>query len=241
MIKFYYTAVLLLAPMALCASNTINLDAPALYAPGQVNTPLLTKAKSFSPGIYNSFVNGFDFSAAYMVTDNIGISASFLTSPMGKESSSKNGEKLTIDNKDCGVEAAVGYSVTPFSNVVTNVYGGYGFAYANSVSFLGRDPAEADAFLHTVFVRPAVGLVYKHFETALIAKASVITTQNYNDRSNKDTGNKSACYFEPGIIIRMGFENVKFHAGLGFMILHYGDSLHNMLPIDFTTGVTGRF
>ncbi len=189
------------------------------YAPGANNVPLFKEKNEgriqlqYSSG---NFMRGFDLQSAYAVGKHLGLQCNFLYAGENDEDyGSGNGTYI---------EAAMGY-FKPLNNNrwVFETYAGLGTGIVHNKYEM---QASATTGVTKLFIQPSFGYSSINFEMALSSEFSTVIFKVRNSTLTKDNNfgdfddieflrsTKSSFFWEPGIIIRGGFKNVKALAQL---------------------------
>ena len=186
------------------------------YQPGANNVPLFKEKNEARIQIQSSGGNnlsGFDAQTAYAVGDHTGLQLNFFHAGAKEE-----GYGIGRGNY---IEAAAGY-FKAFSNnrLVFETYGGLGYGSVTNVygssDFYGGESSKFGIL--KLFAQPSFGFTHKNFSVALSSKFAVasfhlasssVTKENnpYDVEDIKSLDNKSFFLWEPGFMIRGGFEH----------------------------------
>lgn len=203
------------------------------YAPNTANMPLLSeKGEARVNGQYttgfSSGFNGGELQLAYAVSNHLGIMLNGFTGSKS-EIVTDWGPFPGPDTKEKGYgsyfEVGSGYFKNLANNFVVEVYGGFGFG---SVTNDYDQGSLSKVKLRKFSLQPAVALKHKHAEIGFVPRFALL-----NWRLQKLTGfppeelmeiyrKPHPILFEPGVIVRTGFQNVKLQLSLNLAdILNY--------------------
>ena len=186
------------------------------YQPSANNVPLFKEKNEARIQIQSSGGNnlsGFDAQTAYAVGDHTGLQLNFFHTG-AKEEGYGVGRGNYID-------AAAGYFKAMSNNrLVFETYGGIGYGSVTNVygssDFSGGESSKFGML--KLFAQPSFGFTHKNFSIALSSKFAVasfhlasssVTKENnpYDLEDIKSLDNKSFFLWEPGFMIRGGFEH----------------------------------
>jgi hypothetical protein len=139
-----------------------------VYVPTKNNVPLLSEKGEFQA--FAGIGLGVNTQAAYALTDNIGISTSYLYA----NNSEDNG---TVVREHQAGEIAIGYYKNLNSNLCFEVYGGYGGGKGQAIdtsNFLFANNLYAKGSYQKFFVQPAIGSNKNRFNWNVSIKCSLV-------------------------------------------------------------------
>ena len=191
------------------------------YAPAAPTVPMLVKKNDFSLAMNGSLgenSHGNSVHAAFMPLKNLGLMASY--------SWLKNGDAPDDVGKVTNYELGAGYvwRFSPYWHFET--YGGIGSGKVDNSHYTGYSKIKTNGF----FLQPTISVSDKTqlFQFGFVSKFSLAkfdlrdTTFN-NDREPVVTqqmqllhDNPSQFFWEPGFVLRAGWEIFQFHLGYSF-------------------------
>src|SRR6266498_665245 len=214
------------------------------YAPNSNNVPLLKEKNDGRIQLQLSSGNdyeGFEFQSAYAVGKHTCLQLNFFTASGDyKEADIKYGS-----GKGTYIEAAAGYFAPSHNNHwVFETYAGAGTGTVTN-EYMKSEFSKVG--VTKFFLQPSFGFSTKNFEIAISSKFSManIRLKDYTITENNNPydfidikflqNNKSFFFWEPGIIMRGGFEQFKFLAQLTLSVPN--DSELNIDPVNLSLGI----
>lgn len=222
------TNIALLAPVLLlviCSSSCVHY----YYAPNSNNVPLLKeKGEGRIQASYTSTAtqdnentaNGFELQSAYATGNCFALQFNLMHVSETEDEGSGSGTYA---------EAAAGYfkAIGPRRHLVFEAYGGLGYG---GVKNEFSDNGVAKTSIFKFFAQPSFGYTSKYFDAAVSSKFSLVnlgygsaTISKDNDPYDYDyveslKGGKSYFLWEPGLMLRGGFPNVKLSLQVTYSI-----------------------
>ena len=202
------------------------------YIPNMSNVPLLSEENELNINIGAS-TSGFEPQISYAFNDKFGVmcNANF--------SSSKNDGETDSDrfHQHFFGELGVGRYWANTKNFRFEVFGGFGAGKINS--YIPDDEFSfhpiVDAFSTRFFLQPNIGLKTSVFDLALSNRFSFVH-MNFTD-NNMNSSNIDP-YWEPSLIVKLGYHNIKVFSQFGISLPLFEHSLHyNYMPFVFGIGV----
>ncbi len=208
------------------------------YAPSSNNVPLFKEKKEgrmqaqFSSG--NAY-SGFEIQSAYAVAKHAAVQLNIFSA--GKDDGEYGSGHGTY------AEVAGGY-FKPFykKRFVFETYAGFGSGSVKNIfkNTFDYTSAEAKTSVKKFFIQPSVGFASTYFDIALSSKFSgvatgvkysTLTKENFDFDYEQVSSLKGKSYFywEPGIMIRGGFKQIKFSAQVT-----YSAGNKTQFPVDDT-------
>jgi hypothetical protein len=182
------------------------------YYPTSFNAPLLSDAEQFE-GTVSLGKNGGELLLAFSPVNHFGVIAT------GNYKDNKNNETTTDNgdlkdfNRHLFGEMALGFFSKVGSKGVFEVYGGYGYGITEGLNEVLSEVDYDKAFYSKYFFQPQIGISNKIFEGALVTRLSLIdmnsTAYDYQ---------QSVLFIEPGLVIKVGYKNIKFCTQLGLSL-----------------------
>lgn len=195
------------------------------YAPSSNNVPLFKEknegriqAQYTTTGAQVDYdaADGFEIQTAYAVGNHTALQLNFFhASENDQEYGSGSGNYI---------EAAYGY-FKPFAKKrwVFETYAGLGTGSVNNIfkNTLNYTTEQAKTSITKFFVQPSVGFATKYFDAAFSSKFSLVNLGFNNSTLSKENNQydyeyveslrkgKSYFFWEPGLMIRGGFEHIK--------------------------------
>lgn len=199
-----------------------------LYLPNQINAPVLSNKGDFSGNISIGLSN-FNFQTAYSPTQNMGLMLNYAG---GKNSSEKNYTNSNIYNFG---EIGVGYYLPLATNLLFDVYGGFGLGEAYTYDNSFDSPNSVNGKYSRLFVQPSITISASDAFDANFAVRPVLVFMNKITNSNTSI-RSSTLFFEPVITLKYGWKYIKIINQLGFSlpgtVIDYGYN-----PIIFSVGL----
>jgi len=212
MIKYFFTTAVLISIAIINTSCTHYY-----YAPSANNVPLFKEKKEARIQAQSSEGNeysGFDIQTAYALSNHAAMQLN-LFHASGNDGEYGSGSGLYV-------EAAGGYYMPSHNkHWVFETYAGLGLGGVKNMYGNFRKAEESKTSVTKFFIQPSYGFTSNHFDMALSSKFSMIMTgvnhstltkannEFYYTEVNSLKG-KSFFFWEPGVIIKAGFKNVKF-------------------------------
>ncbi|MEP6681893.1 MAG: hypothetical protein ABJA35_01485, partial [Parafilimonas sp.] len=189
------------------------------YAPNSNNVPLFKEknevrvsAQYVETGgdVDLESADGIEIQTAYAVSNNAAVQLNFLSAGKTDEDGSGSGTYI---------EAAGGYFKTfgRKKKFVFETYAGAGFGSVKN-HFIYNGNGDAKTSIAKGFIQPSLGFASRYFCAAFSSKFSLVTlgskSSNINEAQhptdyafvNSLKGGKSYLFWEPGIMLRGGFE-----------------------------------
>jgi len=190
------------------------------YAPNSNNVPLFKEKNegriqasyaSTATGGNTKDANGFELQSAYAVGNHTALQFNLFSASESEDDGSGSGTY---------VEAACGYfkPVDARRHWIFETYGGLGYGGVKN-EFGGGVIAKTSIL--KLFAQPSFGFTSKYFEMAFSSKLSLVNLGYISSNISKDNnpldydyveslrGGKSYFLWEPGLMLRGGFKNVK--------------------------------
>jgi len=184
------------------------------YYPTTYNAPLFTGMEQFESNI-SWGTSGYDAQIAFAPINHFGFIAT--GSYADRNSSSEFDDNSTdIDHdfhKHLFGEMGLGYFTGIGSKGAFEIFGGYGRGRTEGYyddSWDSNSPYDKATY-SKYFIQPEIGITNKVFEGALVTRLSMI---DMNSKINNY--NTTALFMEPGIVMKVGYEYVKFYTQFGF-------------------------
>jgi len=199
------------------------------YAPSTNNVPLFkeknegriqaSSASTATQGNENT-ANGFELQTAYAIGNHTALQLNMLHVSDDEDEGSGSGTYL---------EAAGGYfkALGAHRHWVFETYGGFGYGGVKNVF---SNETTAKTSIKKLFLQPSIGFTSKYFDAALSSKFSLADLGYVNSNLSKDNdpddydyveslrGGKSYFLWEPGLMLRGGFPNVKLSVQVTYSI-----------------------
>jgi hypothetical protein len=191
-----------LFPLILVLTLLLSSCAPE-YIPNVINTPLLHNKGELQVSA-SAGISGFDPQAAYAVTDNFGLmlNASF------SNRSSNTGSDF---HKHNFVEFGLGYYKVFEEYFCFEVYGGGGFGNNQGKYTTGWGISESNNESTRFFVQPAIGISTEFVDLALASRLAQLSIHS-------DEGHFRDLYIEPALVLKLGYQYLKFITQVGFSV-----------------------
>ncbi len=218
--KKNYTHILILGIIIFLNSSCVHY----YYAPSSNNVPLFKeKGEARIQAQYTSTAaqaddaaDGFEIQTAYAAGNHTALQLNFFhASENEQEYGSGSGNYI---------ESAYGY-FKPFAKnrLVFETYGGLGFGSVNNVfkNTSNYITEQAKTSITKFFVQPSLGFTTKYFDVAFSSKFSLVNLGLNNSTLSKENNDydyeyveslrkgRSYFFWEPGLMLRGGFEHVK--------------------------------
>jgi hypothetical protein len=207
--SFVLNTIIFFAMAALCSSCQHYY-----YQPSANNVPLFREKNEARIQLQTSsgnYLSGFDAQTAYAVGKHTGLQLNFF----------HTGDKAEGFGSGKGdyIEAAAGYfKPLPNNRWIFETYAGIGEGWVTNVY---ETSASSKFGMTKLFMQPSFGFTSKHFDIALSSKISLADYNLLSSSVNKDDyasdaayidflNNKSFFLWEPGLMMRGGFEHLKF-------------------------------
>jgi hypothetical protein len=187
------------------------------YAPSANNVPLFKQKKEARIQAQSSDGNeysGFDIQTAYALSNHAAMQLNIFHAS-GNDGEYGSGSGLYV-------EAAGGYYMPSYNkHWIFETYAGLGLGGVKNKYGTYGDLEESKTSVTKFFIQPSYGFTSNHFDMALSSKFSLVTTgvnhstltkannEFYYTQVNSLKG-KSFFFWEPGVIIKAGFKNIKF-------------------------------
>ncbi len=213
------------------------------YAPSSPNAPLLTEKGDIYGTLHRSSGQGFtsiELQAAYMVGKHFGMIGSY---SFGNVKSTSN---FTFNKFELGG----GYAQPINQNFHFEAYAGFGLGNTNNEHYTGTSIIKNNFF----FVQPAIVLsnpkktVQLAFVTKFVNNNFKVTTDNFDHSREPFSADQLFqlyskpfhIFWEPGLVFRIGGENVGFHVGYSYSKDLSDDNLYQASD-NFSLGVYVKF
>ena len=192
------------------------------YAPNSNNVPLFKAKNEIRASVQYvetaadadlESAQGVEVQTAYAVSNNAAVQLNFLSAGKTDEDGSGSGTYI---------EAAGGY-FKPFGTkkkFVFETYAGAGFGSVKN-HFIYNGSGDIKTSIGKVFIQPSIGFSTRYFSTAFSSKFSLVTLGSKSSSINEAEhqtdyafvkslkGGKSYLFWEPGIMLRGGFEQAQ--------------------------------
>lgn len=182
------------------------------YIPNARHVPLISEQGQLNLGA--AVLPGLEVQSAYGISDQLAVmgNASF------RSTSSTTNENYSRQNYG---ELAVGYFNNLETNLLFEVYGGYGFGASSSRydsnSSLGVSYNDSGNY-GKVFIQPNIGFSSQFLDLALSGRMAYVAFNNFETNRTLDNYSTSAVFFEPALVTKLGYDPFKFVAMLGMNI-----------------------
>ncbi len=176
------------------------------YFPTTHNSPIHSNKGEFqASGIIGS--GNLELKTAYAITDNIGIMVN--GSYFGEKKEISSGEDIPeeISEHRTLIEIGGGYFTKIGGSVILEVYGGGGIGTVPG-DFRNVDytyDGTQTASMSKIFLQPAIGLGSEMVDFSGVVRISAISINN-----------ETRFFAEPGLVMKVGYKNVRFVGNLGF-------------------------
>jgi hypothetical protein len=182
------------------------------YYPTSFNAPLFSGPEQFE-GSINGGKNGGELLLAVSPINHLGVIATGnYKNTEDDEKTNSNGD-LKDFNKHLFGEAGIGYYTKIGNKGAFEIYSGYGRGITEG---LNEELSVRDydkAYYTKYFLQPQIGIYNHVFEGALVTRLSLIDMNSIvNDYQ------QSVVFFEPGIVMKVGYKNIKFCSQIGLSV-----------------------
>ncbi len=201
------------------------------YFPTTHNSPMLSNKGEFqASGIIGA--GNLELQTAYAVTDNIGVMLNGSYFSDKREISLDEDITKDITEQRTLIEAGAGYFTKIGGSVILEVYGGGGigkvpgdFRYVD-YTYDGSQTAS----MSKIFLQPAIGLGSDLADFSGVFRVSLITINN-----------ETRYFVEPGLLMKVGYKNVRFVGNLGFSASYYANKTFSWDHNPFIIGLGLQF
>ncbi len=219
--------VYILRLIAIAAMAFLFASCHVLYIPTSHNIPLLSN-KGEGQITLATTTGGFGGLTAFGVTDNIGVMANGFYLP-GEEEVVVNNDTTKYNYDIWLTELGLGYYKQLADRGVFEIYAGGGIGkvpndFENTV-FTGEKVP-----MNKFFIQPSIGLKSKVVYSGAAIRLSMVNMNKQTDY-----------LIEPGVVFRLGYQNIKFYSNLGLSLKANRDKQISWDHIPFMIGLGLEF
>lgn len=179
------------------------------YYPPKINAPLLREEGQTKINAAMN-LNSINIQASTAITENFAIAVSANGYLLGAaEITTSNGSIIDEPANGFQFDIMPGYYVPFGEEGVVEIYAGYGAGMSNS--------GEVSGLLHRFILQPSIGRSGEKFEFAFACRFSHVMIPEVASLSDPKVG-FSDTFLEPGLILRLGSEKVKFTSQIGLSL-----------------------
>jgi hypothetical protein len=187
------------------------------YYPTSFNVPLFYDEQQFEGALCGG-KNGYELMLAFSPINHFGVIATGNYANNDQNENSTNNGELKDFNKHLFGEMGLGYFNKLGSKGVFEVYGGYGQGITEGLNKTFSTADYDKASYSKAFFQPQIGIYNNVFEGALVTRLSLIDM-----KSKVYDYQQSVLFVEPGIVLKVGYKNIKFCWQFGLSIANEDD------------------
>jgi len=226
-----FLLVALLGILMLC-----NACAP-VYIPNSRQVHLLDHRGELD-GNFNAGTNGTDIQGAYAVSDHLGIMAA------GSFDKANVKESNSDYHKHHYGELGLEYFTSMGKIGRFELGAGMGRGSATAVDhydFISPRELKATGKYNKLFISSDVGLQTGMLDLGVVARLGNVSFTEFETSSTTYTNTKSATFFEPAALMRLGWKHIKLESQIGFSKPFKKDLAFDYEPFYFSLGLNFNF
>ncbi len=183
--------------------------------------------------------NGVDVGAAYAATQHIGIMASGSFYQSKKNHNSPNHQKHQYG------EIGIDYFTKLGKYGVWETVGGIGKGTGSALEYYdfisSTQKVQATGHYNKLFISSDIGLRTKTIDLGLSLRLGNVMFTKFQTNSATYSNNKSALFWEPAAVVRVGGKNIKLESQIGFSKPFDENLAFQYEPIFWTFGLNFNF